>query len=118
MHPVIALFAPDRDIERRERQTRPGIHRPDDGDPTHGNTAAYYPAKSLPLSTSVFRGRSCKKTSESDSTACVRRGAQGTAHPTDARSFSFQIGHVTACPERSRVGARAARHRGDLRRKY
>src|SRR4030095_16676534 len=36
MHPVLALFAPDYEIKRRQRQTRGGIHRPDDGNPTHG----------------------------------------------------------------------------------
>ena len=35
MHPVLALFAPDRAIERRERQTCTHIYRPEDGDPTH-----------------------------------------------------------------------------------
>jgi hypothetical protein len=35
MHLVLALFAPDRAIERRERQTRGCVHRPDNGDPTH-----------------------------------------------------------------------------------
>ena len=35
MHPVLALFAPDRAIERRERQTRRRVHRPGNGDPIH-----------------------------------------------------------------------------------
>ena len=35
MHPVLALFAPDCAIERRKRQTRTHIYRPDNGDPTH-----------------------------------------------------------------------------------
>jgi len=35
MDPVFALFAPDRAIERRERQTCTHIYRPDNGDPTH-----------------------------------------------------------------------------------
>src|SRR6266571_2352790 len=35
MHPALALSAPDRAIERRERQTSSHIYRPGDGDPTH-----------------------------------------------------------------------------------
>jgi hypothetical protein len=35
MHPILALFEPDNEIERRERQARGGIHRPKNGDPTH-----------------------------------------------------------------------------------
>ena len=35
MHPALALFAPDRAIERREGQTSSHIYRPGDGDPTH-----------------------------------------------------------------------------------
>ena len=35
MHPVLALFAPDRAIKRRKRQARTQIYRPEDGDPTH-----------------------------------------------------------------------------------
>src|SRR5438034_11510729 len=35
MHPVLALFAPDRAIERRERQACRPVHRPGNGDPIH-----------------------------------------------------------------------------------
>ena len=35
MRPVLALFAPDHAVERRERQTRSGVHRPYNCDPTH-----------------------------------------------------------------------------------
>src|ERR1041385_881392 len=35
MRPVLPLFAPDRAIERRERQTDAYIYRPGNGDPTH-----------------------------------------------------------------------------------
>src|SRR5207248_1534484 len=54
MHPVLALFAPDYAIERRQRQTRGGIHRPDNGNPTHG----------LPLSDCVYVSVICRASSK------------------------------------------------------
>jgi hypothetical protein len=38
IHAVLPLFAPDRAVERCERQTRARIHRPDNGDPVHGGS--------------------------------------------------------------------------------
>ncbi len=39
MYPVLPLFAPDQQRYPGQRQTRARIHRPDNGDPTHGITA-------------------------------------------------------------------------------
>src|SRR5437763_2269442 len=58
--PAFALSAPDRSTAGRERQTRSGIHRPEDGDPIHGNVAA---AGSTPI-TSDFPSRSFRKNDE------------------------------------------------------
>ncbi len=38
MDPVLPLLAPDQQRYPRQRQTRGGIHRPDNVDPTHGIT--------------------------------------------------------------------------------
>ena len=38
MDPVLPLLAPDQQRYPRQRQTGGGIHRPDNGDPTHGIT--------------------------------------------------------------------------------
>src|SRR5215471_4749782 len=35
MRPVYALLAPDQEVYSRQRQTRRGVHRPDNGNPTH-----------------------------------------------------------------------------------
>ena len=42
IHPVFALFEPDRAIERSERQTCSGVHRPDKGDPTHSTDRGWW----------------------------------------------------------------------------
>src|SRR2546429_2895602 len=36
MRRILTLLAPDQQVYRRQCQTRGGIHRPDDGNPTHG----------------------------------------------------------------------------------
>src|SRR4026209_2457557 len=36
MRPILTLLAPDQQVYPRQRQTRGGIHRPDNGNPTHG----------------------------------------------------------------------------------
>src|SRR5438046_9538088 len=37
MRPVSTLLAPDQQVDPGQRQTRGRIHRPDNGDPTHGS---------------------------------------------------------------------------------
>jgi hypothetical protein len=49
MDPVLPLLAPDQESYPRQRQAGGGIHRPDNGDPTHGITIANYGANLLVL---------------------------------------------------------------------
>ncbi len=64
MRPSLALFAPDCAIERRKRQTRTQIYRPEDGDPTHRLTATSFDLECVSISPSSteIEERSCQTT--------------------------------------------------------